>query len=170
MRSVFVWFFQSLAFALYIFLSGCYDPIVTSKYLSNQSCIKKVSIRQNNKKAIAESDNMSKNILGSIKIANFRRFSIMTSHDDVTIKYRQYICTLLLNSFHLRYHSTISGQKRKSTWFSAHCDVTIWIFLESVTSSKDSPHFKEGPCQVLAKSLEPFLRDSNPPFSRPFLC
>ena len=92
----------------------------------------------------------------------------MTSRDDVTIKYRQYICTLLLNSFHLRYHSTISGQKRKSTWFSAHCDVTIWIFLESVTSSKDSPHFKEGPCRVLSKSLEPFLRGSNRPFSRLF--
>ena len=107
---------------------------------------------------------MSGNALEQAEIVNLCSFLVMTSCDDVTIKNEKYICTLLLNSFHLRYHSTISGQKRKSFWFSVHYDVTIWIFLESVTSSKDSPYFKEGPCQVLSKSLEPFFRGSNPPY------
>ena len=121
-------------------------------------------------KIIALSRSLSGNALEQAEIVNLCSFLVMTSCDDVTIKNEKYICTILLNSFHLRYHSTISGQKRKSTWFSAHYDVTIWIFLKSITSSKGSPHFKEGPCQVLSKSLEPFLRGSNPPFSRPFFC
>ena len=95
------------------------------------------------------------------KIANFRPFIncdvTWWCHNSKTKK----IWNQPAKSFHMRYHTTLSDFRIKFCRFSDHYDVTMRVFPEWVTSSKVGPFLNKDPCQVLSKSLEPFLNKTD---------